>query len=544
MTQKLNSLVTLLLVVSLATTPALAADRTTNPMPAFSMPSIGVPNPPSDVVEYGVSSPEPSVFVKLGSKTDFATLESWANASSDRSVVDEYPSTSTALVAVPPSDIVASLATPSAWLRHNSLTDLNYVESWSWNIRVSDLKPIRSLNLSDTFSPPHAAWYAEAFTKGTYTASAMAWSGDAPNVNMTDTRSLVGADAVSANGSGVNIAVIDTGVNFGNGTLYGNGTAGSQMRVVDAHDFVDDQNVNLSVSRGHLSRELAKVKDPNGHGSWVSSAVANAKSGIAPDANLMVYRTLNAQGSGSTSDIRQAIERANANGADIITMSLGSPLYSPGLAHELEHVLGPNGNVTGVFIAAGNSYITTRYVTSPADVKDVIAVSATNGVNVSSAKKAYFSNIGPDTGITDASGGKTSGREPDTAAPGMNATTKVFTAYGVQTTETLSGTSMATPVAAGVGALLLSADPSLKGHPESFKSRLVNSGSHTPKIGDTESRGGLINATRAINGYSGSDAPDRILPDTTKGRDAANKVLAGHIGVHLASAAKKAGGLL
>lgn len=537
----LTAVLTVLMAVLMMTTPALAASASggggaaVQPL-AFGV-DLGSPDVPADAIRYGAEG-NPGIMVTLESSEDIPNIKQWANASEDRSVLETYNGTNTVLLSTPADDIRPPLTSIYSWLPggESTISSLGYVEGYAWDVQVGYADPMNSLDTSDTFQKPAGAFYASAVSSGDYSADMMAWESDATNSNLTHVSGLVGADEVSVTGEGVNVAVIDSGVNIGNGTLYGNGTSGSDMRVVDAHDYVEGQSVDLTANRSEIPEELAKVADPNGHGSWVSSAVLNAQTGIAPDANLMAYRALNSEGQGSTSDIRAAIERADAEGADIIVMSLGSPMYSDGMADALKYALSEDGNVSGAFVAVGNSYTTTRYVSSPADVEKVIGVTATNAANASEARKAYFANVGPDTGL-DGSNGGTHGVKPDTAAPGMAINAPTFTAPGTEggrvTDTRLSGTSMAAPIAAGVGALLLDAEPGLKGEPTEFRDRLVNSGSHTPHLGTTHSLGGMVNATRAIQGYDGPDAPDRELPDKTEGWDDANKALSGDVGVKM-----------
>ncbi len=535
-----SALFAVTVILSLFATPALAAGASG---PLFSL-GLGQASAPDEVSRY-TDSATPGIIVELESGDDMSALEQWANSSDEREVLEQYDS-DTALITAPPGDVTPSRLSLDGILGSDTVSDLGYVTSWSWDRKVEYTDPIKRLESSDAFTKPAGSLYAETLSSGEYTAGAMAWSDDAPESDLTDARDIVGADEVSATGDGVDVAVIDSGVNFGNGSIYGNGTAGSDYRVTDAYDFVDSEEPNLSVSRSNLTAELAKVGDPNGHGSWVSSAVLNAKTGIAPNASLMAYRALDAEGQGSTSDIKAAVNRADSNGADIIVMSLGTPMYSDALAESLKHALSADGNVTGAFVAVGNSYMRTRYVSTPADVETVIGVTATNTVNVSSAKKAYFANIGPDTGLDGSSGG-TRGVTPDTAAPGMNISAPVFSSPysegGYETNSTLSGTSMAAPIAAGVGALVLDADPGLIGEPGEFHDRIVNSGAHTPNLGVTESEGGMVNATRAITGYDGADAPDRDLPSGTEGRDSANRILAGDVGVKMAGISEFTNGI-
>lgn len=538
------------LTVTAAVGPALAqstgpADRI-SPRASDAVGALGY-TVPEDVVRYG-SEANPGVFVTVESSDDLESLESWANASTERMVINRYNASNTYLIATPMTDVGHTLNSVDRWLPGGepTLMSLGYVTGMSFDLSVSYADPVQNLKSADSYSAPQGAWWAEATTSGEYSADPFAWSEDANTTNLTHVREIVGADEVAATGEGVDVAVIDSGVNFANGTLFGNGTAGSDMRVADSHDFVEGESANLSVSRSELPAELETVSDPNGHGSWVASSVLNAQSGIAPNASLMAYRALDEDGQGQTSDIRDAIARADSEGADIVVMSLGSPMYSDAMANELRRALSDDGNVTGAFIAVGNSFTTTRYVSSPSDVDNVIGVTATNAVNASDAKKAYFANTGPDTGLDGSGSGEydTRGERPDTAAPGMKLNAPVADTNGDIRNRSLSGTSMAAPIAGGVGALLLDAEPGMVGEPTEFRDRIVNSGAHTPNLGTTESIGGMVNADRAINGWDGADAPDRDLPSDTEGRDSANRWLTGDVGMKMAKITEFAGAAL
>ncbi|WP_455448167.1 S8 family peptidase [Natrinema thermotolerans] len=483
-------------------------------------------SPHDDAVRYGDSSDKVGVFVETASADDLDSLQDWANGT-PATVLETDAGRHTALIAVEPSQIKYSLTEPDRlpmWGDSGQpLAALNYVERVDLELEVSTVDPIRNLESADSVDvEPPGATAATVLNDGTF-GKGMAYDGDSPETYIRDVRPYVDADAVSENGSGVNVAVIDSGVNIGDGRVFGNGSIGSDLRVGDGHDFVEDEPI--TAANGYEN-----VSDPNGHGSWVGSAAVGAD-GMAPGATLMPYRALDAEGSGSTSDIVKSVRRADRQGADILVMSLGSPVWNDQLATELEYALSEEGNVTAAFVAAGNSYQTgiARWTASPSDVPEVIGVQSTDAAPPANATKSYYGNVGPDTG-GDLSTGESRGVTPDTAAPGQNLTAPVFTDSGTFRNTTLSGTSMAAPVAGGVGALALEANPGLEGDAETFHDRVIESGAKTPNLGTTESEGGMIDAERLVNGNTTDPAPERDLNATAAGRDTANRSLAGQPG--------------
>ncbi|MFH8514339.1 S8 family serine peptidase [Streptomyces gelaticus] len=120
------------------------------------------------------------------------------------------------------------------------------------------------------------------------------------------------------NGRGTTVAILDSGVDYTHPDLGGG--LGKGHKVVGGHDFVNGDGDPM---------------DDNGHGTHVAGIVAGRAAekggvtGVAPGANLLAYKVMDADGSGYTSDIIAGIEAAsdpaNPHRADVINMSLGGP---------------------------------------------------------------------------------------------------------------------------------------------------------------------------------------------------------------------------
>ena len=109
-------------------------------------------------------------------------------------------------------------------------------------------------------------------------------------------------------GTGITIAVIDTGVDYTHPDL--GGCLGINCKVVGGYDFINDD---------------ANPMDDQGHGTHVAATAAGngVLKGAAPDAKIIAYKVLDADGSGSFEYVIAGIDAAVADGADIISMSLG-----------------------------------------------------------------------------------------------------------------------------------------------------------------------------------------------------------------------------
>lgn len=228
-------------------------------------------------------------------------------------------------------------------------------------------------------------------------------------------------------GKGVLVAVIDTGVNYDHVDLKG--------RVLKGKDCINNDMDPL---------------DDNGHGSHCAGTVAGTTYGVAPEATILAVKVLSGAGSGTWQNVADGVQYVadyNVNGkqVDVASMSLGgrAPIQA------VLRTAFDNAVKMGIHfaIAAGNSGPSARTIGTPGDQKDVISVGATD-INDAIAS---FSSRGPVVAY---------GAEyikPDISAPGVNITSCW---KGTSTaSNTISGTSMATPHVAGLMALVLNAKP-------------------------------------------------------------------------------------
>ncbi|MEV6968133.1 S8 family serine peptidase [Hamadaea sp. NPDC051192] len=188
-----------------------------------------------------------------------------------------------------------------------------------------------------------------------------------PLIGATDVWRQPDPTGTPATGTGVTVAVIDTGVDYSHPDLGGG--FGSGHKVVGGYDFVNDD---------------ADPMDDNGHGTHVAGIIAGKAAqpggitGVAPGAQLMAYKVMNDQGFGETEDIVAAIEAAsdpaNPHRADVINMSLGG--YADGL--DPLGLAASAASAAGIVVvaAAGNDGPGAMSVGSPAAADGVIAVGA------------------------------------------------------------------------------------------------------------------------------------------------------------------------
>jgi aqualysin 1 len=217
----------------------------------------------------------------------------------------------------------------------------------------------------------------------------------------------------SNTGSGVTAYIIDTGLRFSHSEFGG--------RAVKGFDAVTSGGT---------------AADCNGHGTHVGGTVGGTVYGVAKGVSLVAVRVLDCGGSGTWSGVIAGIDWVTANhttGRAVANMSLGG-----GANSSVDAAVGrmiADGVATA--IAAGNSSRDACKFT-PARVAAAMTIGATN----QSDRRPSWSNYGTCV---------------DWFAPGVGITSSWYTSNSA--TNTISGTSMATPHTAGVAALYLQGHP-------------------------------------------------------------------------------------
>jgi subtilisin family serine protease len=230
---------------------------------------------------------------------------------------------------------------------------------------------------------------------------------------------LSGTFTYASTGAGVKAYVIDTGIRTSHNEFGG--------RAFDGTDAVD----------GSLP-----AADCNGHGTHVAGTIGGSTYGVAKGVTLVAVRVLNCNGSGTTSGVIAGIDWVTADHQAgqpaVANMSLGG-----GASSALDTAV-RNSIADGVSyaIAAGNGNIVGKAQdackSSPARVTEAMTIGATS----SNDQKASWSNYGNCV---------------DWFAPGVSVTSSWSTSNTA--TNTISGTSMATPHTTGVAALYLQGNP-------------------------------------------------------------------------------------
>ncbi|HEX5109021.1 MAG TPA: S8 family peptidase [Vicinamibacterales bacterium] len=318
-------------------------------------------------------------------------------------------------------------------------------------------------------------------------------------------------------GHGVGVAIIDSGVTSWHDDLYlCSDPARTYDRIAHFKDFTKD------LPAGGASA----ASDEYGHGTHVAGIIAScgydsdgARTGVAPGAHLIVLKVLDADGNGFISDVIAALDYAVANkdalNIRVINLSVASGVFES-YRHDPLTQAARRAADAGIVVvtAAGNlgtndnGQIQYGGITSPGNAPWVLTVGASSHQGTTRRSDdvvAGFSSRGP-TYIDQTA-------KPDVVAPGVGiesmadpnstlaATNSAYLVAGTHDSRykpylSLSGTSMAAPVVAGIVAQMLEANPRLT--PNEVKAYLQ----FTAQVKDDESYlaqgAGLVNAVGAV----------------------------------------------
>lgn len=258
------------------------------------------------------------------------------------------------------------------------------------------------------------------------------------------------------------IAILDTGVEIDHPDLAGNiWNNEAEINGVGGQD--DDANGFFDDIHGYdFINSTGVIGDRNGHGTHcagIAAAVGNNGIGITganPDALIMPIQVMDKSGVGNIATIIKGIDYANANGADILSMSIGGCGYSSAEEEALlkafyagKYLVAAAGNGSGDIYS--RDFCNAMH-TFPGAFKFVIGVMATDD----SGSKVGFSNYdsdGPHFSEFDPEGPAFFGDyyNYDIAAPGLS----IMSTFPGGTYRAMSGTSMSTPLVAGALSRLL-----------------------------------------------------------------------------------------
>ncbi|HLT36735.1 MAG TPA: S8 family peptidase, partial [Enhygromyxa sp.] len=193
--------------------------------------------------------------------------------------------------------------------------------------------------------------------------------------------------------------------------------------------------------------------DDHAHGTHVTGTVAQATdngvgvAGVAHQAKIMPLKVLAGDGRGSVAGIANAIRYAADHDADVINMSLGGPLPSRVMAKAVEYA---NKKGVTVVCAAGNEK--RSKISYPAAYEGSVAVAATDW----EGKRTFYSNWGKQLDVSAPGGDTRSDKNGDGQPDGVLQNTIAIQDPSRNDYLWFQGTSMASPHAAGVAALIVS----------------------------------------------------------------------------------------
>ncbi len=290
-------------------------------------------------------------------------------------------------------------------------------------------------------------------------------------------------------GEGVIVAVIDTGV------AWKDATGVKRLPDMNGTEFVAGESFITGLPEG---------LDDHAHGSHVAGTIAQTTNngigvaGVAHKAKIMPLKVLSKDGRGAVPGIANAIRYAADHGAHVINMSLGGPLPSNVLAKAIEYAH-KKGVVT--VCAAGNEH--RSRVGYPAANKYAVAVSATDYER----NLTFYSNWGKDIDVAAPGGDTRSDKNGDGHPDGVLQNTIRVGKPLENDYLWFQGTSMASPHAAGVAALVVASGVT---NPDEVERVMKATAKHPKNVKwDDKYGAGIIDASAAVSAGKKEYAPER-----------------------------------
>lgn len=288
-------------------------------------------------------------------------------------------------------------------------------------------------------------------------------------------------------GSGVTIAILDSGVDSTHPDLAGH--------LVPGYNFYD-HNTNTSDVYGHGTKTAG-----------AAAAIGNNSAGAigtAWNARIMPLRVTDTSGMGYVTYMADAITYAADHGARVASLSFQNPSVAPVVVSAADYMRSKGGIVFG---GSGN----TGGLDSTVNASSMVIVGATDGNDA----KASWSTYGPSV---------------DLAAPGVSIYTTVKGGgYGAA-----SGTSFSTPISAGVGALMISANPALSGI--QYQNLLFSTAKDLGASGWDQYFGhGRVDAYAAVQAAKGTVSSDTQAPSIAVTSPSSGAVVNGTVAINVAA---------
>ncbi|MEY9840370.1 S8 family serine peptidase [Streptacidiphilus sp. EB103A] len=301
------------------------------------------------------------------------------------------------------------------------------------------------------------------------------WLDGRVKASLADSTAQIGAPAAWAagtDGKGVDVAILDTGIDTQHPDLVG--------QVDASQSFVPGESIEDHVGHGtHTASTIAGT----------GAASGGKEKGVAPGAHLLVGKVLDDTGYGQDSWVLAGMQwAAQTEHAKVISMSLGDASVVGDGSDPMSQAVDSLSASTGALfvIAAGNSG--SAGVGSPGSASSALTVGAVD----SGDNLAYFSSTGPRAIDGDP--------KPEITAPGVDilAARSQYMSDGSGYYTTMSGTSMATPHVAGAAALVAEQHPDWTG--QQIKDDLVSTAALTPQIAVSDGGSGRVDAKAAVLG--------------------------------------------